>query len=106
MQSKKICFIERLQDPVSHCLPNVCEQTVVCLRMQAALAMLLAMLFINLGHVAEAFLTPTMERVSTSLRVPPRLAGVTLVRPSAPVLPFAALQTHGHIAFFAVLGST
>jgi solute carrier family 24 (sodium/potassium/calcium exchanger), member 6 len=47
--------------------------------MQAALLVWLAVLFANLGHVAEAFLTPTMERVSAALRVPPRLAGVTLL---------------------------
>lgn len=51
-----------------------------CVFVQFASGLVLLMLFLNLAHVAEAFLTPTMERVSSSLCMPPRLAGVTLVR--------------------------
>jgi solute carrier family 24 (sodium/potassium/calcium exchanger), member 6 len=36
-------------------------------------------LFSNLGHVADAFLTPAMKRISTTFSIPPRLAGVTLL---------------------------
>jgi solute carrier family 24 (sodium/potassium/calcium exchanger), member 6 len=39
----------------------------------------LSVIFSNLGHVAETYLLPAMERVSTSLSIPPRLAGVTLL---------------------------
>ena len=47
--------------------------------MQVTLAAALATLFASLSHVAEAYLSPAMERVSAALRVPPRLAGVTLL---------------------------
>jgi hypothetical protein len=47
--------------------------------LQVVMLVWLAVLFANLGHIAEAFLTPTMERVSSALHVPPRLSGVTLL---------------------------
>jgi solute carrier family 24 (sodium/potassium/calcium exchanger), member 6 len=39
----------------------------------------LATLFMSLSHIAESYLTPAMETVSQSLKLPPRLAGVTLL---------------------------
>jgi uncharacterized membrane protein YfcA len=64
---------------VSSAQPVQLELTSTPSELQVALLTWLAVLFANLGYIAEAFLTPTMERVSSALSLPPRLAGVTLL---------------------------
>jgi len=47
--------------------------------MQVLLVIWLGALFVNMSHVAEAFLAPVLLRLSSQLKCPPRLTAVTFL---------------------------
>lgn len=47
--------------------------------LQVVLGLWLAVLFMSLAHVAEVYLTSAMGTLAQNLKLPPRLAGVTLL---------------------------